>query len=94
MAHNSVFKEQATEMARGGTLAPSWQHIAHPRWDKRAEREFGLEKGLAIQLMTQEEWDVHWQVLAPLSGPRRDHYRDQVHHEMMLRLKKRQVLLQ
>ena len=80
------------DSSQGRSVDSLYQHITPARWDQVAEQAFGLVEGLGRRLLTEEEWEVHRQVLESLLGPRQDLYRDEVHQVMMDRAKRREIL--
>jgi hypothetical protein len=92
MESTGTLKERTSEMGYATPPSPSRQHITPTRWDHNAEQAFGLVSGLGRRLLTEEEWNVHRQVMESLSVMRRDHYRDEVHQQMMDRAKRRGFL--
>ena len=58
-----------------------------PRWAQDAEKTFGMGRGLAPQLMTEEEWKEHQAKMRTLKGEERQKYREEVHAQMLARAK-------
>jgi hypothetical protein len=74
------------------TTAPR-QPDQRPRWGQQAESEFGLGRGLAPKLMTEEEWREHQGKMRAMSAEERARYRQEVHERMMERAKEQGMAL-
>ena len=76
------------------TAAGASAQNAMPRgrgWGATAEKEFGLGRGLAPKLMTEEEWKEHQAKMRTLKGAELDAYRRETHDKMVARAKERGI---
>jgi hypothetical protein len=64
-----------------------------PAWQQEAEQTFRMGRGLAPQLMTEEEWREHQQKMRTMTGEERERYRNEVHQRMMERAQERGMAL-
>jgi hypothetical protein len=78
-------------LAQGGA-APR-QPDQRPRWGQQAEKEFRLGRGLAPQLMTEEEWKEHREKMRTLAPEEREKYRQEVHQKMVERAKEKGITM-
>ena len=70
-------------LAQGGP-PPQGQR---PRWGQQAEKEFRIGRGLAPQLMTEEEWKEHQEKMRSMTPAEHEQYRRDVHQKMLERAK-------
>ena len=78
----------ATGALAQGTTSPR-PPDQRPRWGAQAEKEFRLGRGLAPQLMTEDEWKEHQEKMRSMSPEEREKYRQETHQKMQERAKEK-----
>ncbi len=66
---------------------------AEPQWQQQAEKSFYLGRGMGRQLMTEEEWQEHWQKMQSMSPEARQQYREEWHKKMVERARERGITM-
>ena len=62
-----------------------------PRWSQDAEKTFGMGRGLAPKLMTEEEWKEHQAKMRTMTPAERQKYREETHAKMVERAKEKGI---
>jgi hypothetical protein len=63
------------------------------QWDRQAEENFRLGRGMGRQLMTEKEWQEHRQKMQSMSPEERQKYREEWHTKMVERARERGITL-
>jgi len=91
VAAAGVLAGASSALAQAG--AKPRQSDQRPRWGRQAEQEFRMGRGLAPQLMTEEEWKEHQQKMRSMTPQEREKYRQEVHQKMVERAREKGITM-
>ena len=89
----AAFTVASSAFGQGAPAQPPPAPRRGPKWGQQAEKDFHLGRGLAPQLMTEEEWKEHQTKMRSLKGDELQKYRQEVHDKMVERAKEKGITM-